>query len=585
MTDATPDTFRVTTFARATAAMTGIISFFVFLMTMTPSLHFGDGTELATAAWTAGIAHPTGYPLYTMILWAIMHICPLEPISLSTIFSALCVAIATAITTRIFTDVFNNIAKPLHHAIPTFAAAAVALTIAFSPAIWHAATVTEVYAMQLLISIGFIRALQLTIANNTNAAPIRRIMWPLLIAALLFGTGMAHHRMSVFLFLPLIVTAVIIIKKQPRRRAVSLTGALCLAMLLPLCSYLYLPIRAAQAPAMNWGQPDTIQRFTDHIRGGDYMNQRFLALAPGISFTPQTYAAFAATMLQRFSGDIAEQTPLKVLPTKMNAQPNPDRITTPKTSTNTFAAIMLIAAFIGGIIVLTRTGECNRIMAIIIGLILAQNILFLFLYNIPDISDYELLPIWGIMGGAFVLLYAIIPTNRHRALPAALTLVLFAIAGAQFCMQYHLCDKSGDISFEQSAYTMMPDDKTDLPDGAIFITAGDADIFPAWYRQLVRGERTDVLVFGSNFVHRPWYAAYFTPEQKSKYGLKFFDTIPRGPDAFAAMLSESIIDANIGKRPIVTTIADKLVLDALSKKYQIKQTAYCPFVWSIEPIN
>lgn len=44
-----------------------ISSFAIFVFFLTPNVNSGDGGELTTAAWFLGTAHPSGYPLYSLI--------------------------------------------------------------------------------------------------------------------------------------------------------------------------------------------------------------------------------------------------------------------------------------------------------------------------------------------------------------------------------------------------------------------------------------------------------------------------------------------------------------------------------------
>ncbi|NUQ01549.1 MAG: DUF2723 domain-containing protein, partial [Armatimonadetes bacterium] len=53
--------------AIAASAMTAL-AVVLYLATAAPTVTFGgDCGELAAAAWSLGIAHPTGYPLYLML--------------------------------------------------------------------------------------------------------------------------------------------------------------------------------------------------------------------------------------------------------------------------------------------------------------------------------------------------------------------------------------------------------------------------------------------------------------------------------------------------------------------------------------
>src|SRR5688572_13629616 len=46
-----------------------LVSFIVYLVTMDPGIGYIDSGELATVCARLGIAHPTGYPLFTLIGW------------------------------------------------------------------------------------------------------------------------------------------------------------------------------------------------------------------------------------------------------------------------------------------------------------------------------------------------------------------------------------------------------------------------------------------------------------------------------------------------------------------------------------
>lgn len=57
------------------------ISFLVYLLTLTPTIAFHDTGELITVAYTLGIAHPPGYPLYTLFGKTFITIIPFGNIS------------------------------------------------------------------------------------------------------------------------------------------------------------------------------------------------------------------------------------------------------------------------------------------------------------------------------------------------------------------------------------------------------------------------------------------------------------------------------------------------------------------------
>ncbi len=60
-----------------------LVTFAVFIKTLAPTVWFIDSGELAAVASTLGIAHPTGYPLFTLI----GHLFSILPISKSEVYN------------------------------------------------------------------------------------------------------------------------------------------------------------------------------------------------------------------------------------------------------------------------------------------------------------------------------------------------------------------------------------------------------------------------------------------------------------------------------------------------------------------
>src|SRR2546427_2399615 len=47
-----------------------VITLIIYLLTLSPTVNFVDSGEIITVGATAGIAHPPGYPLYTILIIA-----------------------------------------------------------------------------------------------------------------------------------------------------------------------------------------------------------------------------------------------------------------------------------------------------------------------------------------------------------------------------------------------------------------------------------------------------------------------------------------------------------------------------------
>ncbi|HJZ49883.1 MAG TPA: DUF2723 domain-containing protein, partial [Roseiflexaceae bacterium] len=154
----------------------------LYLVTLLPGIGSGDTAEFQRVAPTLGVAHPTGYPLYVILGWLWGQL-PLggTPAWRMNLFSAFTAALAVG---ALFLA-----ARALGHSRSVAAAAALTLAVSFT--FWSQATIAEVYALAALIQALLILAL----------LRWRQGGWPLWVAGLLLGLGLAHHR-TIILMIP-----------------------------------------------------------------------------------------------------------------------------------------------------------------------------------------------------------------------------------------------------------------------------------------------------------------------------------------------------------------------------------------------
>ncbi|MFN8503630.1 protein O-mannosyl-transferase family [Kouleothrix sp.] len=215
----------------------------LYAATLLPGLGSRDTAELQWVVPTLGLAHPTGYPLYTLLGWLWCQL-PLggTPAWRLNLFSAAAAAAALAVV--------YALARALGQRAPAAAIAALALGV--SRAFWSQATVAEVYALAALLQALLLLAL----------LRWRDGRWPLWLACLLLGLGLAHHR-SIILMLPGALLFVLMSRRAGGARpavasrdlVLGLGGLLAGGML-----YLYVPLRAP-AWMQSWRQ------VWDHISG------------------------------------------------------------------------------------------------------------------------------------------------------------------------------------------------------------------------------------------------------------------------------------------------------------------------------
>ncbi len=222
----------------------------LYIATLLPGIGSGDTAEFQHVLPTLGVAHPTGYPLYTLLGWLWSQLPVGSPAWRVSLFSA----VAAACAVGVLYAVARAVGQLRGVAI------VVALTLAASRTFWSQATIAEVYALAALI-----QALLLLALVRWRAG-----QWPLWLAGLLLGLGLAHHR-TIVLMIPGTLLFVGLEARGWRlthagaQQASSLKSQASYAALAGLAGcllYLYLPLRA---PA--W--LDSWRTFLRFIAGSD----------------------------------------------------------------------------------------------------------------------------------------------------------------------------------------------------------------------------------------------------------------------------------------------------------------------------
>jgi hypothetical protein len=226
-----------------------MVAFVVYAATLAPGIPAGDSGELIAVAATLGVAHPPGYPLYTLLghLW--IAVLPLGAVAWRmNLLSALCAASAVAVLAGLVRRLTGT----------PWAALASAWLLAFSPPLWKSAVVAEVFALNALLAACLMVAFACVLERASAPSPPRdaRPLWAL---ALLSGLAVTHHHSLVLLALPVDAAVAVMIWAPERamRRLVpgfrrpftpgvtlGVTGVACFG--LGLAPLVYLPIAAAR---------------------------------------------------------------------------------------------------------------------------------------------------------------------------------------------------------------------------------------------------------------------------------------------------------------------------------------------------
>jgi len=538
------------------AACVSLGALILYVLTLAPTTQFWDTSEYITAAYTLGIPHPPGNPLFVLMA----HVFGLLPLARA---YAERINLFAAVTSAISAGCWFLIAERwLRSFVPVLwprriAALAGALVSATAFTVWNQSVVNEkVYTLSLL-SIALI--LWLIVRWDDQPAGEAHDHHLLLIIYLLALTA-TNHMMGVLVGPVVIILLYPPLKKQrPASDAerslewsqflvvtsvwgllltlgleswepIAVAGVLFLGTLVYAISagnasfavaallvavvglsvYTYLPIRAGFHPPINEGEPTTWRALWDVIFRVQYGKPSIFdnpTQPPGSGNTGHTAALYWAQIVnyaQYFSWQFAHDWSERV-----------QRVSA------------VVFAFVGGIGAMRhwradkRTALAMTVLMFTFTLALVFYLNFKYGFSLhPEqpLAAHEVrqrdyffmvsFAIWGIwvaMGLAAMLegvgdwFRERQPDETRRWLygtPLIMALALVPLFGNRLT-----ASRKGETLARDFAYDVL---QSVEPYG-VLVTAGDNDTFPLWYAQEVEGIRKDVTVLNLSLANTDWY--------------------------------------------------------------------------------
>ena len=444
--------------------------FVVYLQTLAPTIGFIDSGELATVASTLGIAHPTGYPLFTL-LGKVFSLVPFssEEIVRLNVMSALFTSSAAVVFFFLMLELLKrDNKKPSAQEIA--ASIFASFTLAFSQTFWSQGVSVEVYSLHVLLIL--LTTLFFVQAINSDQSS----RWFLF--AYTFGLSFTNHLTSIllapsFLFL-------FFAEHRFTRTAFRQINKLMLPFILGLSVYLYLPIRAASQPLLNWGNPQSFEKFWWHITGKQFRGWMFAS----------------SDAAQKQLNYFIERVPAE------------------------FFYIPVFFAVIGFFILLFS----NKKKFVFVLLLLVACVTYSINYDIHDIDSYFLLAFisMAILAGFGILKVfevAKVFQNKYVFIGSIL-----AFASIQVLQNWEDVDQSSNYLVEDYTKNIL----SNLPPHSIILSyQWDYFISASYYFQHVKNFRSDVIVLDKELLRRSWYFAQLGKMhrpimQKSKQESEFF---------------------------------------------------------------
>lgn len=518
------------------AAVTSVVAFIVYLRTLAPTVNFIDSGELSAVACTLGVAHPTGYPLFTLIgrLFCMLPIAAEEIVRLnimSALFSACGIFFFFLLVHYLLSIVLDRLKRNLSkdpqqrvHVLNGVSAAA-SFVLAFSETYWSQATSIEVYSLHALflslVLYVFLRANGPALGMTSDAYTASRNAWWVLFAFVL-GLSFTNH-MTTILLAPGLLFLYFALQGSSRlswRRI----GMMALPFLGGLSVYLYLPIRAASEPTLNWGYTVTFERFFWHLSGKQYRVWIFSSMDA------------AGKQLSYFLDSLLPE----------------------------FAYVGIALAVLG----LIPFWQTNRKMMIGFLLLFVTCVFYSINYDIHDIDSYFLLAYLSlaIFAGAGLLWLVLRVAEVIQVRLVMVARVAPVVAVVPLLMHYHAADESSNYLVED--YTKNVFNSMDS-NAMILSYQWDFWLSASYYYQFVKHMRPDVAVVDKELLRRSWYLR----EMKNRYPwlieqsqaevdmfsrelYKFEHDLPYDPSVIQARfvgMIRSFVEKSMEQRPVYVT--------------------------------
>lgn len=515
--------------------MVALASFLLYLITLAPSVTFIDSGELAAVAYTLGIAHPTGYPLFTLLGWVFARL-PLaaEEIQRLNIMAAFFCAAGVFLFVHLVRFVLVCTFGPdgkgfrfkkretFHTAVLTSSGGA-GFLLAFSETYWSQAVAVEVYALHVFflsaVLLAFVRA---AFPEQPNEEPKesqdRERSWHLF--AFVLGLGFTNHMTTILLAPGLLY--LYFVTQGWGKDAWARIAKMAVPFLIGFSVYLYLPVRAAQSPLLNWGNPVTLERFLWHWTGKQYRVWIFSSTET------------AGRQLKYF---------LDTLPFE-------------------FAYIGLGLAIIGLVVMWVA----HRRLAVGILLLFVGCVFYSINYDIHDIDSYFLLAYvsLALLAGVGLLWWVRWAGERINVRVAGVAALLLCLVPC--AVHFRHTDESGNYLVEDYTNNMFASLQ---PNALVLSFQWDYWVSASYYYQHVKGVRPDVAVVDKELLRRSWYFKQL--EQQHPWLIansraevdaflkeldKFEHDRPYNPAVIQARFVEmirSFISRNLAARPVYVT--------------------------------
>lgn len=496
--------------------MFGGLLFFIFsiyVYTLWPTVAGGDAGELTAAAYTWGIVHPPGYPLF-VIAGKLFSYLPFGTVGwrinlVSAVFS---VGAAAFFYLALFRLTKNTIAA--------FVATGV---LAFTPLIWRYSILAEVFTINNF----FVCTLIYLFVKFQQERQYKTVY----LMGFVFGLGLCNHHTLIFVGVPM---GLWILAQHKGHFLQPLNFLkLFLISIAGLLPYTYLYISSLQAPLIAWGDITTWDGFLKHFLRKEYGTFKLATegtdknqLLHGLWF----YLKSTSVQAMHIGWAL-------IVPAIHFLWKSKDKMD---------KTLVYLFLFIPAGYLLFFHSLAN--LPFVEGASLYKDIVSRF-WIMPDLFVFFFL---GLGAAWWMRKYSI---NRNVAAAVAIAAVLLQV-GLNFSHE----NARNNYSFAEFGRNLLKP----LPEGAVFFTLGDINTNAVRYVQQCEGYRTDVKVLDRSLMSYPWLKRI----QLKHYPEIVLPGVAYNPTHPLGYNFKKLFDANYSKHKIyMTFIKQKGAMESGDKSH------------------
>ncbi|OGK33168.1 hypothetical protein A3F58_00745 [Candidatus Roizmanbacteria bacterium RIFCSPHIGHO2_12_FULL_37_9b] len=423
----------------------------IYLHNLTRDVYSGDIGDLVTAAYVGGVAHPPGYPLFSLMGFIFSRL----PIPFEVVTKIALISTIAAIFGLIFFYKFS-----LQTIRSIFISILSTSILAFSYFYWVNAELPEVFALN-----NFFAILLLYLAINFYRKPDLKNLF---LMSFFTGLSLTHHHTIVLLFPTIFILTLKHIKIIFRKKETVIK--ITLFFILGFSIYSYVFLAASKNPPINWDNPVNLKNFIHLILRRDYSYAPSFTHQVPIKIIGIVVGNYFKTLISTFSYQI-------IFIFLLGA------IYLIKKDKLIFISLFAAYFLSGPFLVFYGAGPSTTAP----GLGVIERMYSLSFVVAMFFAPYGFLLIKEILNGFFSR-YSSAPIFSKKVYTFILLSYFFIVPIFQLIYNY----PKADLSKTKVGNTLASNILNSLPKKSVLFVSGDTTTFNVWYLYYVLGVRGDI---------------------------------------------------------------------------------------------